>query len=203
MAWCHQATSHYLSQCWPKSLSPYGITRPRWVKAPEKVNAGTKPKLNVIFEKINTAFFCSLVVASATAVAEKSIINTYHIDTRVGLQGLRHGTNLWTSFSNYFSCMKIIIAWLKFYCNLFPSGQLTISQHWFGWWLAQNRWWAIIWTNDGLVYKHIYIIHLWWGNRLWPSDAICHKFWSKLSQVMVYWLITSSHHLYHCGAFIY
>ena len=31
MAWCHQATSHYLSQCWPRSLSPYGITRPQWV----------------------------------------------------------------------------------------------------------------------------------------------------------------------------
>ena len=33
MAWCRQATSHYLSQCWPRSLSPYGITRPQWVKA--------------------------------------------------------------------------------------------------------------------------------------------------------------------------
>ena len=32
MAWCHQATSHYLSQCWPSSMSPYGITRPQWVK---------------------------------------------------------------------------------------------------------------------------------------------------------------------------
>ena len=32
MAWCHQATSHYLSQCWPRSLSPYGVTRPQWVK---------------------------------------------------------------------------------------------------------------------------------------------------------------------------
>ena len=32
MAWCHQATSHYLSQCWPSSLSPYGVTRPQWVK---------------------------------------------------------------------------------------------------------------------------------------------------------------------------
>ena len=27
MAWSCQATSHYLSQCWPRSLSPYGITR--------------------------------------------------------------------------------------------------------------------------------------------------------------------------------
>ena len=31
MAWCRQATSHYLSQCWPRSLQPYGITRPQWV----------------------------------------------------------------------------------------------------------------------------------------------------------------------------
>ena len=28
MAWCRQATSHYLSQCWPRSLSPYGVIRP-------------------------------------------------------------------------------------------------------------------------------------------------------------------------------
>ena len=32
MAWCHQATSHYLSQCWPRSILPNGITRPQWVK---------------------------------------------------------------------------------------------------------------------------------------------------------------------------
>ena len=32
MAWCHQATSHNLSQCWPRSLSPYGVTRPQSVK---------------------------------------------------------------------------------------------------------------------------------------------------------------------------
>ena len=27
MAWCHQATSHYMSWCWPSSMMPYGITR--------------------------------------------------------------------------------------------------------------------------------------------------------------------------------
>ena len=31
MAWCHQATSHYLSQCWPRSMSPYGVIRPQRV----------------------------------------------------------------------------------------------------------------------------------------------------------------------------
>ena len=32
IAWCHQASSHYLSQCWLISLSPYGVTRPQWFK---------------------------------------------------------------------------------------------------------------------------------------------------------------------------
>ena len=32
MAWCRQATSYYLSKWWPRSLPPYGITRPQWVK---------------------------------------------------------------------------------------------------------------------------------------------------------------------------
>ena len=32
MAWCHQATSHYLSQYWPRSMSPNGVTRPQWVE---------------------------------------------------------------------------------------------------------------------------------------------------------------------------
>ena len=27
MAWWHQATSHYLNQCWPRSMSQYGVTR--------------------------------------------------------------------------------------------------------------------------------------------------------------------------------
>ena len=31
MAWCHLAPSHYLSQCWPRSMLPYGGTRPQWV----------------------------------------------------------------------------------------------------------------------------------------------------------------------------
>ena len=31
MGWCRQATSHYLSQCWPRFMSPYGVARPQWV----------------------------------------------------------------------------------------------------------------------------------------------------------------------------
>ena len=32
IAWWRQATSHYLSQCWPRSASSYDVTRPQWVE---------------------------------------------------------------------------------------------------------------------------------------------------------------------------
>ena len=33
MAWCHQATSHYLNQCWLSPLSPYSVARPQWLNS--------------------------------------------------------------------------------------------------------------------------------------------------------------------------
>ena len=32
MAWCRYATNHYLNQCWPRYMSPWGFIRPQWVK---------------------------------------------------------------------------------------------------------------------------------------------------------------------------
>ena len=51
MAWCHQATSHYLSQCWPRSLLPHGITRPQWVNSLAPWRCGCNLK-SVIFKFI-------------------------------------------------------------------------------------------------------------------------------------------------------
>ena len=31
LAWCHWATSHYLNQCWLRSVSPYCIISSQWV----------------------------------------------------------------------------------------------------------------------------------------------------------------------------
>ena len=32
ITWCRQASSHCLSNCWPRFMSPYGVTRPQWVR---------------------------------------------------------------------------------------------------------------------------------------------------------------------------
>ena len=55
MAWCWQATSHYLSQCWPRSLSPSGVTRPQGVKATSSCGQWVNP-LRVQWN-INTSMF--------------------------------------------------------------------------------------------------------------------------------------------------
>ena len=31
MTWCHLATVHYLRQCWPRSMAPFGVTGPWWL----------------------------------------------------------------------------------------------------------------------------------------------------------------------------
>ena len=43
MAWCHQATSHYQNQCWPKSLTP-------------EMSPGHK-ELNILIEKVDLKNF--------------------------------------------------------------------------------------------------------------------------------------------------
>ena len=65
MAWCRQATSHYLSQCWPRSLSPYGITRPQWVNSLAIETCGSV-FLNSFYELITWAIMWNLSQVSAT-----------------------------------------------------------------------------------------------------------------------------------------
>ena len=49
MAWCRQATSHYLSHCWPKPMSSYGVNGPQWVRA-------QNTKVNIAFTFIIISF---------------------------------------------------------------------------------------------------------------------------------------------------
>ena len=37
MAWCRQATSYYLSKCWPRFVSPNGVTKPQYTCTVHKV----------------------------------------------------------------------------------------------------------------------------------------------------------------------
>ena len=55
MAWCRQATSHYLNKCWPRSMSLYGITRPQWVNVMRKERLRQRKR-----DKKAAARYCSM-----------------------------------------------------------------------------------------------------------------------------------------------
>ena len=107
MAWCRQATSHYLSQCWPISMPLYGHNELRY---------------EVSFVNSNSDL-CSLSVTALPC----SILH-YNV-THWGKHKM--ATNLQKTFSNSVSWMKLFVFWIKLHWNLFPRVQLTISQHWF------------------------------------------------------------------------
>ena len=47
MSWCRQATSHYLNQCWPRSLSPDNTTR-AWRKTKHHMNTDNQWKMYTV-----------------------------------------------------------------------------------------------------------------------------------------------------------
>ena len=74
MAWCRQATSHYLSQCWPRSLSPYGITRPEWVKSLYEVSSspGNCIHIHILPEEmcVQNASWCQVMPYGITDLGQ-------------------------------------------------------------------------------------------------------------------------------------
>ena len=67
MALCHQVTSHYLSQCWPWSMSAYGITRLQWVKW-NRIVVISMEFLHCLRQKLS---FWQLVVQSVMKISPK------------------------------------------------------------------------------------------------------------------------------------
>ena len=62
MAWCRQATSHYLSNVDLDLLSPYGVTRPQWVK---KSTDFSLHIITIIKEKWKVLYFCCVISSSS------------------------------------------------------------------------------------------------------------------------------------------
>ena len=57
MAWCRQATSHCLSQCWPRSMLPYGVTRPQWVNISNFIHYKVLEDITLPFPNIDKGAF--------------------------------------------------------------------------------------------------------------------------------------------------
>ena len=50
MAWCPQATSQHLSQCWPRSLLAYGVSRPQWYEMDSAQQGSMQKSIKYFFQ---------------------------------------------------------------------------------------------------------------------------------------------------------
>ena len=121
--WCCQAISLYLSQCWPRSLWPYGVTRSQCVHN-------------------HTVVLCIVLVISSTLHRYLwIIIGIDHDALLVGVVG--HGTHHGMSVSGFgwqlaakpaghtMHFLEDVWIPIHFDWNLFLRVQLPIIQHWF------------------------------------------------------------------------
>ena len=161
MAWCRQATIHYLSQCWLSSLSPYGIARPPWAKKWYHIQVYLQ-----VYQVYSSISFKSWKYPASIMIHPRwlrdsafriyrSSLHTYHVtwprSSTIHSSNIRFewqnqmitkyssphwylnkmATILQTTFSNVFSWRKMFVFWLKFHCSLFLLVQQIISQNWF------------------------------------------------------------------------
>ena len=85
LAWCHQATSHYLSQCWYRSMWLCGVNRPHFYdKSRCVLRSSSLPCCNLSINPLCAIFFF---------MTPKNIFISY----KISQQG--NGTEIWKPFS--------------------------------------------------------------------------------------------------------
>ena len=114
MAWCRQATSHYLSQCWPRFMSLYGVTRPQWVNM--EVNIVSTDDLAPLRTR-----------ASVSRVVSKFVSHIYTGPVLQGYLSILSHSNFSTTYCRGFfvlseCCLLEVITWLTFAVSMSDGG---------------------------------------------------------------------------------
>ena len=124
-----QATTHYLSQCWPRSMSPYGITMLHWVNSLWLSEKFEKWIIQI------TATYSDANKLKITMVCHgRNHTVSWHNSCYVSLTHWSRDEMVaisQTTLSSAFSWKKMSGLRLKFHWSLFLWVQLTIFQHCF------------------------------------------------------------------------
>ena len=182
MAWCHQATSHYLSQCWPRSLSPYDVTRPQWVNW--------------------TAIEAGIILGMGSAnerwryIVTSSLVGWAHTQN----DAVKLGAIVWWTVIAHSCLTSSAVEVRTWFCNYSPQKMMHRITVWH---LLHLQHYDIVLSGTfssmcavtcpmPLTQINCYV------NSLWPNDAKWwHETWSILAQMMACCLMAPSHYLNH------
>ena len=182
MAWCRQAASHYMSPYWPRSMSPYGITKPQWV------NAYHSDPLSSIFSRV--MFPCFFVNSISLFVINKHLWHNSHLNIYFIAWHAWTSSNLLaeTSRSINTPCMSVShtfwaissvfsqISW-NLHKKTFNLWEETRFFSFWPYWLIFNPWMTKIWlklldSKHYLEYWPLNPLHIWCIHspiQIWPS----------------------------------
>ena len=144
MPWCCQATSHYLSQCWPSSLSPYGVTRPQWLNAYSPWLYKCMSNASVIMNNVILRSGCGCWFLLMLFVLLLFCVYfcpgmKWHCVHFVALMN-----NNWSNNGYIHQLIGSSIVFLKVICSMLTHGKLIEAK----WWYASVNLAIIGWDND-------------------------------------------------------
>ena len=143
MACCHQGMNHFLSQCWPRSVLPFGITRPWWVNS-------FRPGDTICWQKSCHHWFRWWLVTSQ--LPSQCLNQTYNVNWT------SRNLLLWTCTQNY-----ILFCCENSFKNVWKTTLLTIEAKWCRY--ASVKWVIIGAGNDMLAIQYQAIT--------WPMLIYC------------------------------
>ena len=125
MAWCRQATSHYLSQRWPRSMSPNGVTRPQWVEC--KRPLGSMASMCSTNSKVGSDIIICQVALSHYLNQHCFIINEILLHEFIWSQFHRRYLSGYNAFETTICKISVVLFRPQCVNSLWPSD--TIWQH--------------------------------------------------------------------------
>ena len=169
MAWCRQVTSHYLSQCSPRSLSPNGVTRPQWVKMSLQngVHFGQVAKFKIITKLFWLNQSLNLINADNVTIHP----------TSDGLNSLAPGKFVWNFrhvpvifkqilvIDGWGNCCEIALLWMSLD---FIDDQSTLVKVMAWWRQATSHYLSQYWQRSQSPYG---VTRPQWVNSLRPDEA--------------------------------
>ena len=146
MAWCCQATSHYLNQCWPSCLSPYGITRPHYVNK---------------FLKVKVYEICIILVPN---YGKHIFINGLLMRHFIHLAIIENQEFLWYQLCRHWWQQRLLhsttgdvkVGIVTTHSLMVQFSKLYMGPIWICWAFAGNHWVLIIMINLTSMIKEAY-----------------------------------------------